>query len=138
VQELQEMVVNSLEVSNQFVSPASGEVTINNVSLAKTLKVSNQFVSPASGEIIICTYTEVIPLFPINLFPQRVGSWVVYDSGHPTMKFPINLFPQRVGSFKAGACQFRSYTPVNSVKANVSNQFVSPASGENHKQKVQN
>ena len=47
--------------------------------------------------------TTVLPLeFPINLFPQRVGTQAGEAvSPRYGVRFPINLFPQRVGTSQA-------------------------------------
>jgi len=87
--------------------------------------VSNQFVSPASGDsrFKVASCKARLGPFPINLFPQRVGTWLGLDSAPiNTELFPINLFPQRVGT------SVRDWSSL--LITAVSNQFVSPASGD--------
>jgi len=135
-------------VSNQFVSPASGDPAPLRIP-ELGIRVSNQFVSPASGDaVVVDTIHTRQFLFPINLFPQRVGTSRSFEAlltGEPSFQsicfpsewghyerdtsidgsheFPINLFPQRVGT--------GGKIPLNiNLRGIVSNQFVSPASGD--------
>ena len=115
----------SKSVSNQFVSPASGELKPPMTTTA-TIVVSNQFVSPASGEFKKGSKSTWIKyVFPINLFPQRVGrnrTKTIWKYGKPCISFQSICFPSEWGAI------FRF--PYEALIIKVSNQFVSPASGE--------
>ena len=50
-----------------------------------------------------------LSLFPINLFPQRVGTCHRLACSKDRRKFPINLFPQRVGTECKQSYQQPSY-----------------------------
>jgi hypothetical protein len=60
--------------------------------------------------------------FPINLFPQRVGTRCIDRICRGIIEFPINLFPQRVGTLRPAEAL--------ALRALVSNQFISPTSGD--------
>jgi len=111
-------------------------------------QVSNQFVSPASGDTEMeSTANSTIVGFQSICFPSEWGLDNLMDDLQEKGMFPINLFPQRVGTLTTLICRtqgvgFQSICfpsewgprKLSELKKEqldrVSNQFVSPASGD--------
>ena len=75
--------------------------------------------------MVTTSTSEYVKLFPINQFPQRVGTFLPSTKTGKTKKFPINQFPQRVGTLRI--------LPRSWLNIMVSNQLVSLASRDSAK-----
>ena len=97
---LDENAFNELQkVSNQLVSLASREKGSMFIPMLQSLQSfqSISFPSEQGVSLLMVLLTQSLK-FPINQFPQRVGSERKNKMNHsPYFVFPINQFPQRVG-----------------------------------------
>ena len=78
-----------LQVSNQLISPTSGDLVIYNTG-EKLKRVSNQLISPTSGDASGVAYSFTLEVVSNQLISPTSGDAMMVGLGGAATGFPIN------------------------------------------------